>query len=112
VHTPDKSALMSHLPEGNRKAVLDVMVSNPRTDLSAQSRLSAYREIMAEIRRTHAEVNRRTEQARQMVMRHNAEHQRIEKAERIATPRQSGTLAERPRIDFTPTHSQRTGIGI
>jgi conjugative relaxase-like TrwC/TraI family protein len=112
VHTPDKSALMAHLPEGNRKAALDVVVDNPRTDLSIQLRLPAYREIIAEVRRTHAEVNRRTEQARQMVMRHTAERQRMEKAERIATPRQSPTPSERPHIDFTPVQSQRTGIGI
>ncbi len=102
VHTPEKTALMAHLPEGNRKAAVDVMVANPRTDLAVQLRLPAYREIMAEVRRTHAAANRRTEQARQ----------RIEKAERIPTPRQSVTPAERPHLDFTPIHSQRTGIGI
>jgi hypothetical protein len=112
VHTPDKAALMSHLPEGNRKAALDVMVANPRTDLSVHLRLPAYRKIIADVRRTHAAANRRTEQARQMIMRHNAERQRIEKAERIPTPRQSVTPAERPRLDFTPIHSQRTGMGI
>jgi hypothetical protein len=112
VHTPDKSALMSHLPEGNRKAALDVMVSNPRTDLSAQSRLSAYREIMAEVRRTNAAANRRTEQARQINMRYNAERQRVEKAERVAVSRQMVTPVERPRLNFEPIQSQRTGIGI
>jgi hypothetical protein len=112
VHTPDKTALMAHLPEGNRLAALDVMVANPRTDLSVQLRLPAYREIMAEVRRTHAQVNRRTEQARQMVMRHERERQRIEKAERMAMPKQSPTLSERPHLDFTPVQSQRTGIGI
>jgi hypothetical protein len=109
VHTPDKTALMSHLPEGNRKAALDVIVA---TDSSVQLRLPAYREIVAEVRRTHAAATRRTEQARQMIMRHDAERQRIEKAERIATPKQSVTPAEYPHIDFTPIHSQRTGIGI
>ena len=112
VHTPDKAALMSHLPEGNRKAALDVMVANPRTDLSVQQRLPAYREIIAEVRRTHVQVDRRTEQARQIIIRNEAERQRIEKSERIATPRQSVTPAERPRFDFTPIHSQRTGIGM
>ena len=103
---------MSHLPEGNRKAALDVVVVTPQTDLSVQLRLPAYREIIAEVRRTHAEVNRRTEQARQMVMRRTAESQRIEKTERIATPRQSPAYSERPHFDFTPVQSQRTGIGI
>jgi conjugative relaxase-like TrwC/TraI family protein len=112
VHTPDKAALMSHLPEGNRKAALDVMVANPRTDLSVHLRLPAYRKIIADVRRTHAAANRRTEQARQMIVRNNAERQRIEKAELIPTPRQSVTPAERPSLDFTPTHSQRTGMGI
>jgi len=112
VHTPDKAALMAHLPEGNRKAALDVMVDNPRTDLSVQLRLPAYREIMAEVRRTHVEVNRRTEQARQIVMRHEQERERIEKAERIATPRQSVTPAERPRLNFEPVQSRRIGIGL
>jgi hypothetical protein len=96
----------------NRLAALDIMAANSRTDLSVQLRLLAYREIMAEVRRTHAEVNRRTEQARQMIMRHNAERQGIEKAERIATPRQSVTTAEPPRLNFEPVQSQRTRIGI
>jgi len=112
VHTPDKAALMAHLPEGNRKAALDVMVANPRTDLSVQLRLPVYREIMTDVRRTHAQVNRRTEQARQMVIRHERERQRIEKAERLAVPKQSPTLSERPHLDFTPVQSQRIGIGI
>jgi hypothetical protein len=112
VHTPDKAVLMAHLPEGNRKAALDVMVANPRTDLSVQLRLPAYRKIIADVRRTHAQVNRRTEQARQMVMRHTAERQRVEKAESIATPQQAPAHSERPHIDFTPVQSQRTGIGI
>jgi hypothetical protein len=108
VHTPEKAALMSHLPEGNRRAVLDVLAATPRTELSVQLRSTAYRKIIAEIRRTHAAVNRRTEQARQIVMRHDAERQRIENAERTAVPAQ----LERPRLDFTPVQSQRTGIGI
>ena len=112
VHTPDKAALMAHLPEGNRKAALDVMVANPRQDLSVHLRLPAYRKIIADLRRTYAAANRRTEHARQMIMRHNAERERIEKAERIPTPRQSVTPVERPRLDFTPIHSQRTGMGI
>jgi hypothetical protein len=112
VHTPDKAALMAHLPEGNRLAALDVMVDNPRTDLAVQLRLPAYREIIAEIRRTHAEVNRRTEQARQMVIRHEQECERIEKIERIVTPRQSVAPAERPRLNFEPVQSRRIGIGL
>jgi ATP-dependent exoDNAse (exonuclease V) alpha subunit len=112
VHTPDKTALMAHLPEGNRKAALEVMVANPRTDLSVQLRLPAYREIIAEVRRTHAEVNRRAEQARQIVMRHEQECERVEMAECIATPRQSVAPAERPRLNFEPVQSQRMRIGI
>jgi hypothetical protein len=103
---------MAHLPEGNRKAALDVMVANPRTDLSVQLRLPAYHEIMAEVRRTHAQVNRRTEQARQIVIRHERERQRIDKAARVAVTKQSPILSESPRLDFTPVPSQRTGIGI
>ena len=99
-------------PGENRKAALDIMVANPRTDLSVQLRLPAYRAIIADVRRTHAQVNRRTEQVRQMIMRHERERQRIEKAERIAAPKQSPTLSERPHLDFTPVQSQRTGIGI
>jgi conjugative relaxase-like TrwC/TraI family protein len=112
LHTPDKAALMAHLPEGNRKAALDVMVVNPRTDLSVRLRLPAYLKIMAEVRRAHAAATRLTEQARQMIMRRETERQRIEKAKRIAMLRQSVASAERPRIDFTHSHSQRTGIGI
>jgi hypothetical protein len=112
VHTPDKAALISQLPEGNRRAALDVLAANPRTDLSLQLRSTAYREIIVDIRRTHSATIRRTEQARQMIQRYNTERKRIQKAERIATPQQSVTPAERSRIDFTPIHSQRTGIGI
>jgi ATP-dependent exoDNAse (exonuclease V) alpha subunit len=112
VHTPDKAALMAHLPEGNRKAALDLLVSNPRADLALQLRLPAYREIMAEVRRTHAQVNLRTEQARQMVMRHNAERQRVENAKRVAVPRESVIPAERPRLNFEPVQSQPIGIGM
>jgi hypothetical protein len=112
VHTPDKATLMGHLPEGNRPAALDVMVANPRTDLSVQLRLPAYREIIAEVRRTHAEVNRRTEQARQINLRQEAERQRIERIERIVTMRQAPAPAESPRLDFTPVQSQRMGMGI
>ena len=112
VHAPDKAALMSHLPEGNRKAALDVMVANPRTDLSMQLRSPVYREIMTQVRRTRAQITRRTEQARQTVMRHNAERQRVENAERVTVPRESITPAERPPLNFEPILSQRTGIGI
>ncbi len=44
VHTPDKAALMSHLPEGNRKAALDVLATNPPKNLIADVRSTAYRE--------------------------------------------------------------------
>jgi len=112
VHTPDKTALLAHLPEGNRKAALDVMVANPRTDLSVQLRSPAYREIMADVRRTQVAVNRRTEAVRQMNMRYNVEHQRVQTAERVAAPKQSPAFSEGPRLDFTPVQSQRMGIGI
>jgi conjugative relaxase-like TrwC/TraI family protein len=112
VHTPDKAALISHLPEGNRKAALDVMVGDARTDLSVQLRSPAYHEIMTEVRRTRAHITRRTERARQMVIRHNAERQRVENAERVTVPRESITPAERPHLNFDPIQSQRTGIGI
>jgi len=112
VHTPDKATLMAHLPEGNRLAALDVLATNTRADLSIEQRLPAYREIMAEIRRTHAEVNRRSEQARQIVMRYNAECERIDNTQRVAAPRESVKPAERPRLNFEPLQSQRMGIGI
>jgi hypothetical protein len=112
VHTPDKATLTSYLPEGNRRAALDVLTANPRTDLSLQLRSTAYREIIADVRRTHAQVNRRTEEARQMNMRGHEERQRLEKAERMTALRQTFAPSERPRIDFTPVQSQRTGIGL
>jgi len=112
VHTPDKTALMAHLPEGNRPAALDLIIANPRAELAVEQRLPAYREIMAEIRRTHAEVNSRTEQTRQINLRHEAERQRIERAERIAPIRQRAVAAESPRLDFNPVQSQRLGTGI
>jgi conjugative relaxase-like TrwC/TraI family protein len=112
VHTPDKAALMSHLPEGNRRAALDVLAANPRADLSIQLRSTAYREIIAEVRHTHAQMNRRTEQARQMVMRHNEQRQRVANAERVAVPNHTPAESERPHFDFKPVQSRRTGIGI
>jgi conjugative relaxase-like TrwC/TraI family protein len=112
VHTPDKAALMSHLPEGNRRAALDVLAANPRMDLSIRLRSTAYRKIIADVRRTHAQVNRRTEQARQMVMRHNEQRQRVANAERVAAPRHTPAESERPHFDFNPVQFQRTGIGI
>jgi conjugative relaxase-like TrwC/TraI family protein len=112
VHTPDKAALMSHLPEGNRRAALDVLAADPRTDLSIQLRSTAYRKIIADVRHAHAQVNRRTEQARQMNMRYHKERQRVERAERMSVFRQSPAPSERPRLDFAPVQSQRTGIRI
>jgi conjugative relaxase-like TrwC/TraI family protein len=112
VHTPDKAALIAHLPEGNRRAALDVLAANPRTDLSIQLRSTAYREIIADVRRMHAQVNRRTEQARQMVMRHNEQRQRVANAERVAVPKHTPAESERPHYDFKPVQSQRTGIGL
>jgi hypothetical protein len=112
VHTPDKATLMAHLPEGNRLAALDVLAANPCAELFIEQRLPAYREIIAEIRRTHAEVNRRTEQARQMVMRYNAERKRVQNTQRVAVPRESFTPAERPRLNFEPVQSQRMGMGL
>jgi conjugative relaxase-like TrwC/TraI family protein len=112
VHTPDKAALMAHLPEGNRRAALDVLGTNPRTDLSVQLRSNAYREIIADVRRIHAQVNRRTEQARQMVKRHNEQRQRVANAQRVAPSRHAPDESERSQINFNPIQSQRTGIGI
>jgi hypothetical protein len=57
-------------------------------------------------------VNRRTEQARQMNMRYHKERQRVERAERMSVFRQSPAPSERPRLDFAPVQSQRTGIRI
>jgi hypothetical protein len=112
VHTPDKAALMSHLPEGNRRAALDVLAADPRTDLSIQLRSTAYRKIIADVRRTHAQVNRRTEQMRRMVIRHNEQRQRVANAERVVSPRHAPAESERQHFDFKPVQSQRTGIGL
>jgi hypothetical protein len=57
-------------------------------------------------------VNRRTEQARQMVMRHNEQRQRVANAERVAVPKHTPAESERPHYDFKPVQSQRTGIGL
>jgi hypothetical protein len=65
---------------------------------------------MAEVRRTHNETNRRTEQARQMVMPYHAERQKVENAQRVAVSQESIAPAERHRLDFTPIQSQGTGI--
>jgi hypothetical protein len=86
VHTPDKAALMSHLPEGNRKAALDVLAANAPKNLDADLRAIAYREIASQIRRIRAAVNRRTEQMRQMVRRHDRHRQRASIAESVSGP--------------------------
>jgi conjugative relaxase-like TrwC/TraI family protein len=112
VHTPDKASLISHLPEGNRRAALDVLAASPRTDLSVQFRSTAYREIIADVRRARAQVNRRTEQMRRMVIRHNEQRQRVANAERVASPRHTPAESEHPYYDFKPIQAQRTGIGI
>jgi hypothetical protein len=112
IHTPDKAALLAHLPGGNRLAALDLLAANPRADLTIEQRLPAYREIMEEVRRTHTEINRRSEQARQMVMRYDGERQRVANAERVAVPRESITPAERPRFNFEPIQSPRIRVGL
>jgi hypothetical protein len=114
VHTPDKTALMAHLPEGNRLAALDALAANPRAELLVEQRLPAYREVMAEIRQTRAEVNRRTEPARQMAMRYNAQCQRAEIARHQQSPRQAVASAEVPRLNlnFEPVQSQRIRMGL
>ena len=112
VHTPDKAALMAHLPEGNRKAALDVLATNPTKNLTADLRSTAYREITSQIRRIRAAVNRRTEQMRQMVRRHDRQRQRASIAESVSGPRQTPAESARPHYDFSPVPSQRTGIGI
>jgi hypothetical protein len=112
VHTPDKAALMSHLPEGNRKAALDVLATNPPKNLTADLRSTAYREITAQIRRIRAAVNRRTEQMGQMVRRHDHHRQRASITESMSGPRLTPAESERPHYDFSPVRSQKTGIGI
>ena len=112
VHTPDKAALMSHLPEGNRKAALDVLATSPTTNMTADLRSTAYREITAQIRRIRAAVNRRTEQMRQMVRRHDQHRQRASITESVSGPRHTPAESERPHYDFSPAQSPRTGIGI
>ncbi len=112
VHTPDKAALMSHLPEGNRKAALDVLATNPSKNLVIEVRSTAYREIVAQIRRIRAAVNHRTQQMRQMVRRHDWHRQRASITESVSGPRHAPAESERPHYDFSPVQSQRTGIGI
>jgi len=112
VHTPDKAALQSHLPEGNRQAALDVLATDPRAALAIEQRIPAYREIMTEIRQARAAANRRTEQARQIVRRCKAKRQRVENSVRPATPLESTSPAMRLCLDLEPIQSHRTGIGI
>jgi hypothetical protein len=103
---------MSYLPEGNRGVALDVLAAHPPTDLSIELRSTAYGKIIADVRRTHAQVNRRTEQAREMVMRHNKQCQRIANAVHVTTPKYAPAESERPRLNFNSVQSQRTGVGI
>ena len=112
LHTPDKAALMSHLPEGNRKAALDVLDTNPPKNLTADLRSTAYREITAQIRRIRAAVNRRREQMPQMVRRHDQHRQRASITESVSGPRHTPAESERPHYNLSPVQSQRAGIGI
>jgi hypothetical protein len=112
VHTPDKAALMSHLPEGDRKAALDVLATTPSKNLTADLRSTAYREITAQIRRIRAAVNRQTEKMHQMVRRHDQHRQRASITKSVSGPRHTPAESERPHYNFSPVQSQRAGIGI
>jgi conjugative relaxase-like TrwC/TraI family protein len=112
VHTPDRAALMSHLPEGNRKAALDVLATNPPTNFTADLRSAVYREITEQIRCIRGTVDRRTEQMRQTVRRHNQQRQRASITESVVASKHKTAESGRPLYDFGPAQSQRTGIGI
>ena len=113
VHTPDKAALMAHLPEGNRKAGLDVLVANPRTDLSVQ------------LRSTGLPRNHGRSQAHPCTSKspHGTGHARwscaitrnVSESKRPSVWPCHGNRSLLPSVhalNFEPVQSQRTGIGI
>jgi conjugative relaxase-like TrwC/TraI family protein len=109
VYTPDKAALMTHLPEASRVAALDILAASPQEENSIAQRFPAYQEILTEIRRIRAEVNSRNEQARRITVRTEAESERI--AERLFPQRETVSPAVRIPADFEPVQSQGIGIG-
>jgi hypothetical protein len=87
VHTPDKAALMSHLPEGTRKAALDVLAENPKLDSSVIQRRTAWREMIAEVKRDEAQAKRLTEDMRRMLLRRQSQKPKIAETQYVAEQR-------------------------
>jgi conjugative relaxase-like TrwC/TraI family protein len=75
VHTPDKQRLLDRLPEGNRRAALDVLAeSQPRASVSILRRAEMWTRLFGQIVLQKAAVTRdslrrRLEQTRQIVQR-------------------------------------------
>jgi hypothetical protein len=75
VHTPDKERLLDRLPEGNRRAALDVLAeSQPRASVSILRRAEMWTRLFGQIVLQKAAVTRdslrrRLEQTRQVVQR-------------------------------------------
>ena len=111
VHTPDKAALMAHLPEGNRKAVLDVLAKNPKIDVSIARRRAVWREIVSETKRGHAQVKRRLQDVRQTVARKSEKRQKTSNTA-VVSLRHKRSELDHQTYDFRAVQVSKNGIGL
>jgi hypothetical protein len=54
VHTPDKARLIERLPEGNRRAALDVLPEIPSAKTSIVNRVRAWKQLTIDLTRRFA----------------------------------------------------------
>ena len=52
IHTPDKARLMERLPEGNRRAALDVFSEIPAKNASIVNRVRAWKQLSIDLARS------------------------------------------------------------
>jgi hypothetical protein len=73
LHTPDKAALIAHLPQANRKAALDVLAVTPRKPKAVQSRPKAWETAKFQARKIRAKIAQKEENMRHAVRRWRGE---------------------------------------
>jgi len=75
LHTPDKTALIAHLPEGNRKSALDVLAASGKERPSIRTRPQAWQTAQMQGRKARARHARHTDRLRNAVRRWRGERQ-------------------------------------
>ena len=99
IHTPDKAALISRLPEGNRRAALDVLAVTPRERSPLLARPKAWQKARF---RTQRAKERRAEGMREAVQRWHGERQMFPHLQRKV---QSPTRAPEHSLNREAVHS-------